>query len=764
MNAKTTIVLLVLLIALGAYLALVELDRETTRQREDRLAEIDPTRGEPLFAEGALTLDNVRSVTVARGETAYTLSRTDDDDAGAGPGSTWWQTQPVRFPLRSFPVEDLVRAATDLAVYQRFVPGEGGNPALEELGFDDDATRVTLTPRDGEAVTLVLGRRGARDRAYAMLGDEADRVLAVGQALHRQAVDKGVADFRLKRTEAQGFDLPDQVDAVTLERGGETLELHRLDGRWFLDAEGRQRADADASDDLARAAGGLSIERFVEDAPESLALYGLAEPTLSVAVVAELPAPAADDANAGEGAAAEAITRTHTVRLGGPADLDEEARFATWVIDGEPTGVVFTVRESSAEDLRVDRDALRDEALVLSDAAALSEVRLEREGQADVRVERDGEGVWRFAEAMATDDAAGPDRVSDWIDDLAALSSSSFAEPPSDIEPAMTLTLLAGGDTELVRFYRVGKALHAVRNDETIAYVLDTDAAKPLSIGVLALVDPTLLDVAEDELTAIDLTQADGTTLRFERVDAATQAPAGGSETPPDADAGADAAEPTWRLAGYDSFETDALDTLVAALEPLRVERWLDGEVLLGGRDVVEMTLTLEDGEACAMRVDGVTGRGTAAFAEYDFVLPTTALDAMAAEFRDRLVLPLGGEAVIGLVVTRPDGSEASLAYDAAEESWSSEDGEVDAAAARAMADRLAGLRVERYVDAPDTVDDVTTILFTTEGGRLVTVRLVEPFLITRTLEVEGEGWFRVSEGAAEDLTAWPLDGDGGDE
>ena len=763
MNAKTTVLLLLLLIAVGAYIAFIELDRETTRQRESRLAEVDAAAGEPLLDPEAFTADAVASVTLSRNGEAMTMTRdasepSDGDVGGNSRGSFrgnfrgWWQTEPVRFPLRRFPIEDLVSAAVNLRAYQSFTPGADEHPAAGDLGFADDPgapdarhTTVTLTTDGGDSRTLEFGRRGVKDRAYVRFADEAGRVYAVGAGLHRQLLEKEAADFRLKRTETQGFTVPEQADRITLTRAGETIALHRIDGRWYLNDRATERADADAVDDLATAAGEIGIDAFITDAPESLSFYGLAEPGTVITLEADLPAPtpsdeadASDETAGDDEAEADAVTRTHRVEIGGAADLDESTRYARWLIDGGDSPVVFTARASSLESLNASIDDLRDPAIVLTDTGELSEVTLDRDARPLIHLRRGDDGQWRFADAMNTEDDAGRSPVRAWLAAVTDLSSSGFAAVPEG-EPTMRLELYAAGGTELVRVYDTGEGLVAVRGNETIGYRLDEDAAEPLKVTPLQLVDRTLLDVDPSTLAEVRLTQADGAELVLLR----------------DAEAEDEAA---WTLRGHDGFERPALDALLETLSPLRADDWLEESVVLEGEGVIELTLVDGEGESRTLRVDPESRRGTAGFADYDFTLPASVIEAWSAELRPRTVLPLEGDEITRVTIDRAEAEPVTVRRE--DGGFASDAGPVDEQAAAALFDRLSGLRVERHVPGDGERRAMSLINFETAGGKRHEVQLAEPFTETMTLHVDDRGWYRVSDAAVEDLTGDVIEGE----
>jgi hypothetical protein len=787
MNAKTTVLLLLALLVIGGYVYFFELDNLTTREREQRPAGGTGDATASLLDPDLFSLDAVRRIEIVRNGASMTFARHDAEPAS---GAAWRQTEPVRFPLQRMPVEDLIRAAVDLRIHQRITPGEDAMPSAAELGFgagsdtaaDSDAgeqaaerslspvalTRVTLTTGTGELRTIELGKRSMQGRAYVRFADESGVVYVVDDALHRAAVGVSSADFRLRRTEPQGFDVPGQADRVTLERDGETIELHRIDGRWFLSERATERADADAADAVARAAGELRIEGFVTDEADSLASYGLASPSLRVAVAADLPAPMPDEATheatneadaEGEtdlaNTAAEGITRTHEVRVGGPADLDSTRFFAQWTIDGEASSVVFTVSDASLEPLRVSVDELRDPAVVLTEPGAVSELRLDRgegndggdgdgDGDGDgpsetLHLDRREAGAWRFGEDTSVDFAPDREAVNAWLSSVTGLSSTSFAPPPAG-EPVMRLRLYAGGRTEEIRFHESGDDLLAVRNNETIAYRLDDQARETLTASALSLRARTLLNLDPAELSELRLTQPDGADLTFRRRSTDT------------VDAADPATAPAWKLLGQESFETAAFETLLDRLTPLRAERWLDESVTLADAGTIGLTLVPSDGPARTLRIDPETRRATADFVDAAFVLPQTLINAANAELQDRTVLSLPAERIASVAVDRV--GEASFTLRRLGDGFASDAGEVNPQAAATLFDRIAGLRVERHVTGDVGQRELSTLGITTTDGAFHEIMLAEPFDQTRTLHFDDRGWYRVSESVAADLIA----------
>ena len=89
MNVKTTLVLVILLAVVGAYVFFVARDATPTYEIEEAERTADRETGERLFAEDALKAEDVTRVAVKRGDEAVAFEKIDGQ---------WQEVEPARFP------------------------------------------------------------------------------------------------------------------------------------------------------------------------------------------------------------------------------------------------------------------------------------------------------------------------------------------------------------------------------------------------------------------------------------------------------------------------------------------------------------------------------------------------------------------------------------------------------------------------------------------------------------------------------------------
>src|SRR5690606_28286231 len=116
-------------------------------------------------------------------------------------------------------------------------PGRGDAPSLADVGLDKPRVVVTLATEAGQTQTLRLGRKAIGGRAYLMINED-DALYVVNDALHRELMDKKIADLRQKSLSA-----PEEGQAqwVQVMRDGQAIEVTKHDGQWTFAGEHRGR-------------------------------------------------------------------------------------------------------------------------------------------------------------------------------------------------------------------------------------------------------------------------------------------------------------------------------------------------------------------------------------------------------------------------------------------------------------------------------------------------------------------------------------------
>ncbi len=431
-GVRSTLVLLVAALALGAYIYFVESGRPPagTADALETVFDVDS--------------DDIDSLSVTAGNGDRTVIDKDDD--------RWRIVEP--FPV-NVDVTEVVSLSSSLAnlEVQRVVAEPGDAPDLEAFGLAEPAIEVGFTTTDGTGERLLVGGRSpAGNDLYATVAGS-NRVFLISGFLDT-TFDQTTFDLRDKSI----LDIiRDEVDSLEISGPEVAVRLRKADGEWSLASPIEARADLGVTDGLVgRLSNGRmsAIEAESADA-EALGPYGLDDPRLTVTV--------------GLGSSAA------TLLLGGTAPEG-----TVYARDGA-RDLVFTIDESLAGELEQGVDEYRRKDLFAFRPFNATALEIEHEGER-----------WTFA----LEEAAGEEETDTWrrtapdvgdveradMDDLLArlsnLRAESFQPTREDTgldAPAATIAVtFDAGDQESVTVGRTGDDVFAVSGDEPGAARLNT--------------------------------------------------------------------------------------------------------------------------------------------------------------------------------------------------------------------------------------------------------------------------------------------------
>ncbi len=579
MNIKTTVVLVVLLLAVGAYFVLVE--RSAPPPQTAAPTQEVGRDGLPLLEDAQYTDATVVSVVIERSVGNVTITKE---------GENWNQTSPVFFPLSNWSADDLASAGRDLRYWEKFVPGEKGSPSLGEVALDPPTAKVTMTFKDGKPapVTLLLGRKTVGGRAFLQVqGDK--HVCVVKDTLHAQALDKSVNDLRRKNLQAP---TESQAQRVRLTRGGETVEAVKSEAGWSFASPHSGRAGSEKVSELINVINAAFVEKFVADAPADLSAYGLDAPQ------AVLEVEQAD----------EKTPVVKSLRLGAPADLKREAYFATFGAPGD-AAVVFTLGKSTMEKLAKGVDDLRDARLSVLKQENVNEIAVSA-GAEQYKIIKTP-GGWEFADPKPGFELDGG-LASGLLEAILGARASGFVvgqAPRGEPTATVTLTAIGSSEPEVLRIFAGAEGPVVYRNQEWVGHRAEVATLTP---GALSLRERLVLEVAKQSVNTITIRRPDGVVFEFAREQGSP-----------------------WALRGFEKYEAGALAKLEEALFPLRAQSWQQVADFAPARKYEvsfgDKTLTV-DAENRTAAVNGVPGV---------FKVGDSVFTAVDAEFRDRTVLPL---------------------------------------------------------------------------------------------------------------------------
>jgi hypothetical protein len=487
---RNTLVLLLVLAALGAYVYWVELPHEKRQAEQKRLLVFDK--------------DKVETITLTYPDHTITLERTGDRH--------WRITKPLEADADDTSVGNLLTAIGDAQITRTL---EGVADKLASYGLKPPQAVVTLGLAGGGTVPpLEVGKKTQVGfSAYARKDDEA-AVLITGGALEA-GLKKDVKDLRDKTVIT--FDEA-QVRKLVLAKPNETVTVERQGegDTWRITSPATYPADASEVRALLASLRGIRAEDFVSDDPSPpLQTYGLDQPRLTVHVFV------------GKDAAEK------TLLVG---TLHEEANKKTVYVKRAERPTVYGVAEYAVKNIDKDVGTLRDKTVLAFDTGKAAKLVVTRkDGAGFTLVKR--EGTWhletpgagterapaisRFVEDAAT--LKGGDVVAEHAADLSAygLAAPDLTIAVSDQSGAPMGTLLAA------------RAAAPPKGGEAQAY------ATAGGSGVVFGVKPYVLERIDKK--AADFRQAPATPIPSGSVTATPQpgAPALGADGAAD-DAGGD--------------------------------------------------------------------------------------------------------------------------------------------------------------------------------------------------------------------------------
>ncbi len=461
MNPKTTIILAILAV-IGAIAILMSPGKkdDTSKPPEDEFKQ--------RFALGETrpNKESVVKVAVERaGQPALAFERGGNKD-GTGQMEPWRMTAPTPGATDSAVVDGLVFTVLEVTYKRSFKAGAEGVTA-KDAGLEPPQAALTITPKDGKEVKLEIGGKVPMSSNYFYRFAGSDTIYEserdFSYDIKREIGDyRGKTPFRIARNSAT---------AVKIEHDGKTYELAKTAGSpdWVMNSPAKAYAANDKVQGIINNLGNLRLDKYVDDAPASLASYQLEKPYLRIAVTTEEKKlkPSSQPAGTTQPAAPEfeTTTKTHEILVGGPADTAGTNRFVK--LPDQPW--VATAANASIDNL-LPKD-LRDLRVTRVSPEGITVIELSMDGATHKLTRADGR--WR-GEGDLTDvdneavqslcDAFANLKAVDFVDDPARVEKAGFDQPKAVIkawasgavEP-VTLEVgnFTGSETRINRFVRL---------------------------------------------------------------------------------------------------------------------------------------------------------------------------------------------------------------------------------------------------------------------------------------------------------------------
>ncbi|MGE0479081.1 MAG: DUF4340 domain-containing protein [Phycisphaerae bacterium] len=511
MNLKTTLVLLVLVVLGGAVVFLYPKDPGATSSTVDTNAVQNDTR--PVF-DPPIAENQIAKLVIERQDKPRMVFERAPKPSGKDDWEDWRIVEPVAAPAETWAVLNAARNLASLNSLRRFEPGAPGAVTAVEAGLDTPRAVVTLGLRDGKEHRYEVGRTAILSTdTYVRVANAKDAHIVRGD-LVRDFLGKDLKDFRSKTLVK--LNSTDAV-RVQIEHDGKSYDFRKgADGQWVIDSPFKGYADKDKLIALLNKLPAVATQDFIEDAPASLASYGLDAPFLKFTVTTEtqrpLP-PATMQSTQPAEPQFETVTNTAGFVVGGFADMKSENRFAK-LLD-QP--FVVSVPKARIDDLIPKPLELRDKRITRVRAGDAQKLELAA-GDMQAVVEKKN-GVWTGAGDLEQLELEAVQGLVQAFDDVQAIEFVDQPEEPGRYgfdPPRVSLTVTASGQVQPVTL-EVGTNTPSGRNaysrvvGRPEVYVISAAQAERLVVTPLSLRSRAMVTARMDDLKRITVERGGAT-------------------------------------------------------------------------------------------------------------------------------------------------------------------------------------------------------------------------------------------------------------
>ena len=380
MRTRTTIGLLLLVVAVGTYIRFYESKRPNTEEAGRR-------------AQNVINFDRdkIDGVVIQNGDERIELKRVD---------KKWRLESPVKDLADSSLVESLLFDLEDWKK-EATITGkemEADKNKMADYGLAKAKLRLKLLGPQAPPEILFGNNAALENRIYVRFENSRNVFLATENV--KNAISKKPEDFRDRKLTDT---IPTQITRVALKTPAGEMELRKEGDHWQIVKPLRARADDQKVNDLLAQITTSRIQQFVADDRGDLHPYGLAEPRGTVTIFT------GDD------------KQGQLLQIG---SVPEKAKDQVYV-RFTSRNFVYTLPKKIEEILNTKPNDLRDRHLVRFDENQLDRITIDAPGKAKTVLARKGE-AWTIVNRNNA--AASADEVRRLIDLMTGEQVTKFVE------------------------------------------------------------------------------------------------------------------------------------------------------------------------------------------------------------------------------------------------------------------------------------------------------------------------------------------------
>jgi Domain of unknown function (DUF4340) len=380
MRTRTTVVLLLLVVAIGAYIKFYESKQPNTEEASRR-------------AQNVINFDRdkIDGMVIQNGDERIELKRVD---------KKWRLESPVKDLADSSVVEGLLFDLEDWKK-EATITGkemEADKNKMADYGLTKAKLRLKLLSPQALPEILFGNNAALENRIYVRFENAKNVFLATENI--KNAILKKPEDFRDRKLTDT---IAAQITGVALKTPAGEMELQKQGEHWQIVKPLRARADDQKVNDLLAQITTSRIQQFVADDRGDLHPYGLAEPRGTVTIFT------ADD------------KQGQLLQIGGVPEQSKDQVYVRFT----SRNFVYTLPKKIEEVLNTRPNDLRDRHLVRFDENQLDRITIDAPGKDKTVLARKGE-VWTIANRNNT--AANTGEMRRLIDSIAGEQVTKFVE------------------------------------------------------------------------------------------------------------------------------------------------------------------------------------------------------------------------------------------------------------------------------------------------------------------------------------------------
>ena len=542
MKFRTTLILLVLAGALGAYLWFVEQHQQTTKEAKDSSRQVVK-----------VDRDKITAISIKNPEAKVELVKQGDD---------WHLQEPLKDRADSMAMSQLFTSLEMLKHDAVIEPdSKGGKDQMKEFGLADSDTKIRLSGGE-KPVELLFGKDAAVEGKVYVRVEGSNTAYVISNDLKNQ-ISKKPDEFRDKKL----TDLTvAKVQRAVIKSGAGEIEVQKKDEHWSLVKPLKARGDDSKIGDLISQAITARIDTFVADGA-NLSAHGLEPPRGTVSLYTE-------------GSDQPVILN---IGANPKEEKDKEKTYAKL----STRDAVVLLPKSVEKILETKPNDLRDKNLVRFESDIVDRITIEPAGKEKLVLARDKEKWVRKADKDVPINSTIATRL---LEDLKNATVVNFvADVATELpkygldNPQVKVTLSSyasentaeskAGEKPIVAilFGKLeGNDVYAKLDDEPFIVSVARAVVDSIVTDPLQLQELTIYQHKPEEITAFDVTREGQPTLSLERDK-----------------------EKNWKLAkGDGAVNQVAAQSLVNTLASLRAVRWV-GATKPEEQDLVKPAVTV---------------------------------------------------------------------------------------------------------------------------------------------------------------------------